>query len=47
LLAGAVADATTLTTALGVPTLCYLYVAWFGWFARRPAAEVQDAPILI
>lgn len=47
LLAGAVADATTLATALAVPTLCYLYVAWFGWFARRPAAEVQDAPILI
>jgi len=47
LLAGAVADATTLTTALAVPTLCYLYVAWFGWFARRPAAEVQDVPIPI
>ena len=37
-LIGRIADATTLKTALIVPIVCYLIIASFGWFARRPAA---------
>ena len=36
-LIGRIADATTLGTALVVPIGCYLVIATFGWFARRPA----------
>ena len=37
LLFGVIADATTLTTALVVPAVCYAIIAGFGVFARRPA----------
>ena len=36
-LIGRIADATSLRTALVVPIACYLIIATFGWFARRPA----------
>ena len=39
LLAGKVADETTLATALMVPAICYAAVAGFGWYARRHTAE--------
>ena len=35
-LIGHIADATSLKTALMVPIACYLVIASFGWFARRP-----------
>jgi MFS transporter, FHS family, L-fucose permease len=34
LLFGAVADASSLTTALIVPVACYLMIAVYGWFSR-------------
>lgn len=34
---GALADATSLTTALALPALCYAIIAGFGLFARQPA----------
>ena len=34
---GALADATSLATALALPALCYAIIAGFGVFARRPA----------
>lgn len=37
LLFGAVADATSLATALIVPIACYLLIAFFGWSARNRA----------
>ena len=37
LLFGAVADVSTLATALVVPVACYLAIAAYGWLARRPA----------
>lgn len=37
LLFGIVADATTLTTALIIPAICYAVIVSFGIFARRPA----------
>lgn len=37
-LTGHVADLTTLRTALTVPALCYLAIAGYGLYARRPAA---------
>lgn len=37
-LTGHVADLTTLRTALIVPALCYLAIAGYGLYARRPAA---------
>ncbi|HEX7887023.1 MAG TPA: sugar MFS transporter [Phenylobacterium sp.] len=37
LLVGAVADATSLATALVVPAACYLLIALYGWSARNPA----------
>jgi FHS family L-fucose permease-like MFS transporter len=36
-LTGHVADLTTLRIALGVPALCYLAIAGYGLYARRPA----------
>jgi len=36
---GAVADAAGLKMALIVPAGCYLIIAAFGWFARRPSAQ--------
>jgi FHS family L-fucose permease-like MFS transporter len=37
LLTGVMADATgNLTAALTLPALCYVVIAGFGWFARRP-----------
>lgn len=37
LLAGAVADFSSIAVALAVPVACYAVVAGFGWYARRPA----------
>jgi FHS family L-fucose permease-like MFS transporter len=37
LLAGAVADASSIAGALIVPAACYVVIAGFGWHARRPA----------
>jgi MFS transporter, FHS family, L-fucose permease len=37
LLVGALADATSLATALVVPAVCYLLIAAYGWSARKPA----------
>ena len=37
LLFGVVADASTLTTALVIPAICYAVIVCFGIFARRPA----------
>jgi len=34
---GALADATSLATALALPALCYAIIAGFGIFARKPA----------
>jgi FHS family L-fucose permease-like MFS transporter len=34
---GALADATSLATALALPAACYAIIAGFGVFARRPA----------
>ncbi|MFZ9396020.1 MAG: sugar MFS transporter [Erythrobacter sp.] len=34
---GALADATSLATAMVIPALCYAIIAGFGIFARRPA----------
>lgn len=34
---GTMADATGLRMALLVPALCYVIIAVFGWYARRPA----------
>lgn len=36
-LAGAVADASTIAVALAVPAACYVVIALFGWYARNPA----------
>lgn len=36
LLTGAVADATSLATALAVPATCYFLIAIYGWSARNP-----------
>jgi FHS family L-fucose permease-like MFS transporter len=41
-LTGAVADASTLRTALAVPLLCYLGIAAFGRYCRRHAAAPLD-----
>lgn len=43
LVTGALADATGLTTALLLPALCYLVIAGFGLYARRPYAGVALA----
>ena len=37
LLFGVIADATTLTTALVIPAICYAVILAFGVFARKPA----------
>jgi FHS family L-fucose permease-like MFS transporter len=36
-IAGAVADASSIATALILPAACYLVIAGFGWYARTPA----------
>jgi FHS family L-fucose permease-like MFS transporter len=41
LLYGAVADLSTLATALVVPIACYFAIAAYGWLARHPAAATQ------
>jgi len=42
---GALADATSLATALVIPAACYLLIAAYGWSARSPArpAGADDA----
>lgn len=37
LLVGALADVTSLATALVIPAICYLLIATYGWSARNPA----------
>lgn len=37
LLTGAVADASSLVTAMLLPAVCYALIAAYGWYARRPA----------
>ena len=39
-LTGWVADQTTLATALFVPALCYLWIAYYGWSARRRSGPI-------
>jgi FHS family L-fucose permease-like MFS transporter len=43
-LGGKVADLSSLAMALTVPAACYLVIALFGWFTRRPGVVVTDAP---
>jgi len=38
-LAGSVADASSIAMALTVPALCYVVIAGFGWHARKPATQ--------
>lgn len=38
---GMIADATSLSTALIVPAICYFCVACYGWFARNPATSAS------
>jgi len=46
LLAGAVADAFVLSTALFIPAACYLLIAAFGWYVRSAARfNSQDAGV--
>lgn len=41
LLSGAIADVSgSLAVALALPALCYLIIASFGWYARRPVGYV-------
>ncbi len=42
-IAGKAADAWDLKTALIVPALCYGVILLFGWFARRPLIEGDEA----
>lgn len=37
LVAGAVADVWSIAAALVVPAACYIVIAMFGWYTRRPA----------
>jgi FHS family L-fucose permease-like MFS transporter len=38
LLTGVIADATgSLSFSLILPAICYAIIAFFGWYARRPA----------
>lgn len=43
LVTGALADQFGLHNALYLPALCYLYIAFFGFFARRDAVEPLEA----
>ena len=44
LLTGMIADASgSLAIAFALPAACYLFIAWFGIYARRPAADPQQA----
>ena len=43
LVTGGVADAAGLTTALLIPVVCYVVIAAFGLYARRPAPDYADA----
>ncbi|HEY6916172.1 MAG TPA: glucose/galactose MFS transporter, partial [Allosphingosinicella sp.] len=44
-LAGLVSDASTLRLALTVPAICYLGIAAFGFYARRPHEAVDMAAV--
>lgn len=39
LLAGKLADRASLSIALAVPFACYILIACFGWYSRRPATD--------
>ena len=41
LITGELADRTSLATALFVPVLCYLWIAFYGWSARRRVATTE------
>ncbi|WP_267380474.1 MULTISPECIES: sugar MFS transporter [unclassified Sphingomonas] len=43
LVTGGVADAAGLTVALLIPVVCYVVIAAFGLYARRPAPDYADA----
>ena len=43
LLFGAVADVSSLATALVVPVACYLAIAAYGWLARRPGFHLMTS----
>jgi FHS family L-fucose permease-like MFS transporter len=42
LIAGAVADFSSVAIALVIPVICYVVIAWFGWHARHPAHPYAD-----
>ena len=42
LIAGAVADFSSVASALIIPVICYVVIAWFGWHARHPAHPYAD-----
>ncbi|WP_106640041.1 sugar MFS transporter [Allosphingosinicella vermicomposti] len=44
-LAGLVSDASSIRMAFIVPAICYLGIAAFGWYARRPHTEVDMAEV--
>ena len=44
-LAGLVSDASSIRMAFIVPAICYLGIAAFGWYARRPHGEVDMAEV--
>ena len=46
-LAGLVSDASSIRFAFLVPAICYLGIAAFGWYARRPHSEVDMAEVPI
>ncbi|WCT73830.1 sugar MFS transporter [Sphingomonas naphthae] len=45
-LTGHVADSTSLAFALVVPAASYALIAAFGWYARRPAPDTLEAPVV-
>jgi FHS family L-fucose permease-like MFS transporter len=44
-LAGLVSDASSIRFAFIVPAICYLGIAAFGWYARRPHQEIDAAAV--
>lgn len=46
LLAGYLADLTTLSAALLVPVACYLIISAFGWYARYAAANSNSQSVM-
>jgi FHS family L-fucose permease-like MFS transporter len=46
-LTGLLGDHVGLGLAFLLPALCYVVIAAFGWSARRPAAVLQEAPVVV